>query len=79
MAGTKNAAVVISIDENGDIVGVTDANGKMLERIPCEKMKKLINSATKSTCQSIIVHHIVVNPHYICVYVNGRCFLKLVE
>ena len=70
--------MVISIGINGEIVEVKDAGGKVLEMITAEERDKRISSATKSTCQSITVHHLIENPIYVLTCDFRGCYITRV-
>lgn len=71
----KEVAMVIYIGLDGKVAWVEDGKRKRLRATPCKTVDELVLSAKTSSCQSINVHHLIVNPPYVCIYVGGKCYL----
>lgn len=73
----SNAAVVITIGANGDVISVNAVNSKAgnMSQISTQEAEEHIRSAKKSSSNSIMIHHIEINPCYILITI-GRTVYK---
>jgi exosome complex RNA-binding protein Rrp42 (RNase PH superfamily) len=74
MSDTDNVAMVISIGKNGEIVGI---QGEGVTEISQEELESLISAAVKSTCHSMTVHHLTLNPICYVTLGSGRNAVKV--